>query len=170
MSLWMVIDVESLGLHGEPFAVGWVVVDGGGNVREEGEAWSPPSMACGTEQDRAWVTANVTRHPLATDHKDSDHVCGAFWSRWCYWRSRGAVLAADVAWPCEARFLISCVENDIEHRPAQGPYPLVDIASIRLAKGLDPLATEPRLPHELPAHCALADARQSARLLLEALS
>jgi hypothetical protein len=38
-----------------------------------------------------------------------------------------------------------------------------------LALGRDPLATNERLPDELPAHNPLCDARQSARLLIEAL-
>jgi hypothetical protein len=50
-----------------------------------------------------------------------------------------------------------------------GPYPLVDVASVRLAAGLDPLGAYDRTAGELPVHNPLADARQSARLLLEAL-
>ena len=38
-----------------------------------------------------------------------------------------------------------------------------------LCAGMDPMATYDRLPAELPRHDPLADARQSARLLVEAL-
>jgi hypothetical protein len=79
------------------------------------------------------------------------------------------MLAADCAWPVEARFLAACVDDQPEQRAWEGPYPLIDIASVRLAAGLDPLATVERLPSEMPAHDPLADARQSARLLIEAL-
>lgn len=48
-------------------------------------------------------------------------------------------------------------------------FMVFDVASVRLAAGLDPLASAPRLDGELPAHDPLRDARQSARLLIEAL-
>jgi hypothetical protein len=75
-----------------------------------------------------------------------------------------------VPWPVEAHFLSECVADRPQEREWQGPYPLLDVASVRLAAGLDPLATVDRLPSELPAHDPLADSRQSARLLVEALT
>jgi hypothetical protein len=39
-----------------------------------------------------------------------------------------------------------------------------------LSAGMNPLATYDRTPSELPRHNPLADARQSARLLSEALA
>ena len=47
--------------------------------------------------------------------------------------------------------------------------PLYDLASVLLARGEDPLRRSARLTEELPAHHPLHDARQSARLFLDAL-
>ena len=93
----------------------------------------------------------------------------AFWRLWLGWKSNSVWLAADVCWPVEANFLRACIEDDPIRRTWEGPYPLIDIASVRLAAGFDPLGTEPRRDDEMPARNPLADARQSARLLAEAL-
>ncbi len=97
-------------------------------------------------------------------------VRAAFWRRWICWKEQGAVLAADCAWPVEARFLMACVEDSLLEREWQGPYPLIDIGSVLLAKELDPVATFSRLPDEVPIHNPLKDAIQSARILLTALN
>lgn len=83
-----------------------------------------------------------------------------------HWKSKGAYLAAECAWPVEAKFLMDCVRDDFHLREWEGPYPLIDISSVLLARGIDPLGKQPRLESEEPAHNALNDARQSARLLL----
>jgi hypothetical protein len=181
--LYMVFDCESVGLHGETFAVGWVVVDGGGHEQASGWYSCPPDAAAGSAGGRAWVAANVP--DLGATHASPREVRHEFWGLWRQWAGRGAVLAADVPWPVEARFLAACVDDlrgparafagraaDVPPGPREweGPYPLIDVASVRLAAGLDPLAEVDRRPDELPAHDPLCDARQSARLLVEALA
>lgn len=165
--LWMVFDVESIGLHGEGFAVGFVVVDRDGKEIEQGGHCCDPINASGNRGAREWVAANVPA--FAYDCDGPDQVREKFWAAWQRWKAKGAALAADCCWPVEARFLIQCVHAEPDEREWAGPYPLIDVASVRLAAGLDPLGTEARRPDELPAHDPLADARQSARLLIEAL-
>lgn len=166
---WLVFDVESAGLHGAGFAVGWVALVPSANrlymvFAEEGIAISRTH-----EPLPEWVCENVLPAlPLFT-HNTEDEIRSEFWKVWQRWRDKDAFLAADVAWPVEARFLSGCIADDPRNRALSGPYPLVDIASVRLAVGLDPLGEETRLPTELPKHNPLADARQSARLLVEAL-
>ncbi len=43
--LYMVFDCESIGLHGESFAVGFVVLDADGNRHDCGAYACPPSAA-----------------------------------------------------------------------------------------------------------------------------
>jgi hypothetical protein len=166
--LWMVFDCESIGLHGETFAVGYVV------VRSEGEELESACWSChvdyaeGPSEGYIWVGENVP--DLDCTHDGPVDLRSAFWAVWLAWKDRGAVLCADCSWPVEARFLAACVDDDSSARQWEGPYPLYDLASLRLAAGKDPLATEDRLPHELPVHNPLADALQSARLLVETLS
>lgn len=175
-SLFMVFDVESVGLHGEGFAAGWVVVNAKGETQGGGLAHCPPENARGSRQNLEWVKANVGlpevngRDPDRGQWLTPREVRDAFWRDWMWWKAKGARLAADVAWPVEARFLAACIDDDLQVREWDGPYPLIDIASVRFAAGLDPLGTESRREDEQPAHHPGGDAKQSARLLCEALS
>lgn len=165
---FMVFDVESIGLHGEGFAVGYVVIERSGKVLEEGLLACRPDAATGSEESRDWVGANIPALPIT--NRGPRGVRAAFWQTWMRWREAGAVLVADCAWPVEARFLIACVDDSAIEREWGGPYPLHDLASVLLAHGADPLAVTERLPGELPAHNPLNDARQSARQLIAALA
>jgi hypothetical protein len=166
--LWMVFDCESIGLHGETFAVGYVVVNRDGKELERACWACYPDEAKGSEDGRCWVKDNVPL--LVRTHTGPKYVRGAFWRSWLGWLDFGTVLCADCAWPVEARFLAACVDDEPSIRTWNGPYPLYDLASLRLAAGFDPLTTEERLLHELPVHNPLADALQSARLLVETLN
>jgi hypothetical protein len=167
----MVFDVESVGLHGEGFAVGYVILDHTGAEAASGLLWTDPLGAQGSAEGQAWVAAHCGPFdcpPFASTRELRDR----FWVIWRMWHNEGGegcVLVADCAWPVEARFLAACVDDDPITREWQGPYPLHDVATLRLAAGLDPLATVERLPNELPQHDPRADARQSARLWLEAM-
>lgn len=164
---WLVFDVESVGLHGEGFAVGGVVLDKQFAQVEEFAFWCPSSAAQGVGSDRAWVEQNVKIEGQPTAQNPAQ-VRAQFWAKWTEWRAKGAWLAADVSWPVEATFLQACLA-DSWSRSGVTIYPLIDVASVRLGKKLDPLATLPREENELPVHNPLCDARQSARLLKEAL-
>lgn len=166
--LFMVFDVESIGLHGEGFAVGWVVVKAGASTAQAGWFCCSPDVASGSNINRRWVAENVPA--MQPTHATPRDVRDAFWNEWKRWKEEGAVLVADCAWPVEARFLAACVDDDFRKREWEGPYPLHDLASVLLALGRDPLATTERQPSEMPPHHPLTDARQSARLLLDALN
>jgi hypothetical protein len=171
--LYMVFDVESVGLHGLAYAFGYVLVDRDGNDLGSGRFSLPPEKAADADEPTdkdglEWVKANAP--PLEVNCPHFHALCEAFWAAWLRNKSRGAVLVADCPWPVEARFLAECVDWALAKRFWEGPYPLIDVASVRLAAGFDPLATVDRLPNELPIHDPLADARQSARLLIEALN
>lgn len=166
----MVIDVESIGLHGEGFAVGWVVIDKDGKHVDQGLIACQKDWASGTWFDHDWVSANVTTNvpdgfPLYGLAQSPKDVRDAFWAQWMRWKAEGAELWADCAWPVEARFLIECVNDDPTVRNWEGPYPLHEIATLALAKGYDPLSEWARDTDELPKHNPLMDARQSARVL-----
>lgn len=167
LGLFMVLDVESVGLHGEGFAVGYVVADSLGFEHVNAVLSCDPAAAKGEQENRDWVAAHVPH--MTHTHATPREVRDAFWAEWLHWKQRGARLVADCAWPVEARFLMQCVDDAPREREWEGPYPLHDLASVFLAHGRDPLATSPRLPRETPAHHPLADARQSARLLIGAL-
>ncbi len=166
-SSFFVFDVESIGLHGDGFAVA------GGVYLENGAAqWEfcfccPPEKADGFEMDRDWVNRNVP--VMEITHRDTFGLRMAFWHEWNRAKVRGARMAAECLWPVEARFLRDCITDDAQ-RLDDAPYPVHEIASIMFAAGMDPLASYDRTPSEMPRHNPLADARQSARLLAEALA
>lgn len=162
----MVFDVESIGLHGDGYAVGYVVIQDGKEV-ESGMFACPASKANGADSDRLWVYENIPQ--IAPDSPDPLAVRENFWCRWMEWKAKGALLAADCAWPVEARFLAACVDASPDERRFSGPYPLVEISSVMMAVGQDPMKTHARRESEMPVHNPVADARQSARLLLEAI-
>lgn len=166
-NLFMVFDVESIGLHGDGFAVAWVVVTRDGETLSEGCLSCSPDKCSGTDESREWVTANVPA--LVETSPTVLHLRNDFWYQWRRWADAGAVLVTDCAWPVEANFLSACIRQNHAEREWKGPYPLHDLASIMLALGKDATAAKDRLPNELPAHHPLMDARQSARQLIEAL-
>lgn len=165
---FMVFDVESIGLHGEGFAVGWVVVNELGYESESGLMACDPYSARGTANNHSWVTQNIALTSKDVECHSPGVVRQEFWQVYERWKAKVVPLSlwADCAWPVEARFLIACIEDAHLERQWNGPYPLHDIATLALACGADPLGTFDRLANELPAHNPLNDARQSARLLI----
>lgn len=168
MKTYFVFDVESIGLHGEPFAVGYVVVNNEGKELAAKSYAVFPHQACGEESDRQWVEENIPSIPIS--HSSLGEMLAAFWVDWMEWKPKGSLMCADCAWPVEAKFLAMCVGLNWPQHKWNGPYPLIDIASVVLAKGGDPLADFGRQDNELPKHDPLADARQSARVLIEHLN
>ena len=169
---FMVVDVESMGLHGVAFAVGWAVLDTAtGALVERRRHHCDPKRLPATYESWRWVIEHCAwaSDPAEGTCSNAQELRDRFWVSWKHWRAQGAMLAADCPWPVEANFLSACVADQAVQREWEGPYPLIDVASVRLAARLDPLGTENRLPDELPAHCPEADAAQSARLLWEAL-
>lgn len=167
VSSFFVFDVESIGLHGEGFAVAGGVYLANGAAQWEFHLACPPCKAEGLLNDREWVNKNVPF--MDVTHRDTFGVRMSFWEKWVKAKSEGAEMAAECLWPVEARFLHDCITDDAQ-RLADAPYPFHEIASVMFAAGMNPLATYDRTPSEMPPHNPLADARQSARLLSEALS
>lgn len=165
--LFMVIDVESVGLHGEGFAVGFVVVRLDGTEVACGRFACDPAEAQGEDQGREWIAEHLP--PFALNCHGPREVRDSFWAQWEFWKHDGAVLVADCAWPVEARFLAACVDDAPASRGWIGPYPLYELASLLLVVGADPTQAFGRGPGEEPKHDPLADARQSGRLWVDTL-
>lgn len=167
---FFVFDVESIGLHGDAFAVaGGLYVPTYGTLQPEWEFRSaiPRDRAVGDESDRKWVDENVPE--ITETHSYALAMRMDFWTRWLEAKSRGAVMAAECLWPVEGRFVNACINDQPEARKWDGPYPFYEIAAIMLSAGMDPMATYDREESEKPAHEPLADVRQSVRLLSTAL-
>jgi len=166
---FFVFDVESIGLHGEGFAVaGGVYINGA--AQYEFQFCCPESEAAGEDEDREWIKKNVP--VMEITHRYPGGIREAFWTEWEKAKARypGIIMTGECIWPVEAGFVATCVKQCLPERKWLGPYPFHDIASIMLAVGMDPMGEYGREPSELPKHNPIADARQSARLLTLALN
>ncbi len=166
---YLVFDVESIGLHGEAYAVAGIVIDQTGFEHRAFKFSVDPKICAGDMDDHFWVKENVPS--IQFTHESTKEMRDDFWDLWKTAKEDfpGIAMAAECSWPVEAGFLSACVRDDRHERKWEGPYPLHDVASFMQAAGMDPMATYDRLPSEEPKHCPLADSRQSARLLIEAL-
>ncbi len=133
----LVWDVESCGLHGPAYAWGAVLVIDG-RVAETHLEWCPPEVTSRDATALGWANEQVvpqllmaTRTPTVSS---PGQMRGRFWSLWrAAADEHGAQLAADVVWPVESGFLSACVADDPGGRWWAGPYPILDVASLRVA-------------------------------------
>lgn len=170
---FFIFDVESVGLHGEAFAVaGGIWTIDGKNIHEFAFHTDSWNVNEGIPGDREWIAKNVSVNEASKPMASQLDLCEAFWLQWERAKDnyKDIVMAVECGWPVEANILEDCIrgENPVS-RNYSGPYPLHEIATFMLCAGMDPMATYGRQPEELPAHEPLADARLSARLLFESL-
>lgn len=169
MKSFFVFDVESVGMHGEGFAVGGGVYLENGAAQWEFSESCPIESVLGKELDRQWAIKNIPATLVITKHSP-EGVRSMFWKWWLKAKSEGALMATDCGFPVEARFLRDCIYDNYTDRKDDAPYPLIEISSVLFCAGMDPIGTYDREPSEMPKHDPTADARQSARILALALS
>ena len=81
MSYYFAIHAQSVGLYGDPFAIGWNVCDSKGKLYETGYLACPFEAAKGLKSRRDWVSENVIPAlPNSTNAKDPDELCEKIWS------------------------------------------------------------------------------------------
>ncbi len=164
------VDAETDGLYGEPFAIGAVVLD------ETGAEIASFAGAADVEAVRdPWVRENVlpVLGPLP-EFAGRAQLRGAFWDFWMCHREN-ALCVADVGTPVEAFLFRLCVAED-ESRTFQGPFPMHDLATLLLVRGLDPLASRPTLARTWglewtgKQHNPVDDARLTALLFRQSMN
>lgn len=165
---YVVFDVESVGLFGDPFAFAAAAYTHSGNLIEELCVRIDPDLVEGSDSDRDWVRDNVSFFDDAIQVATPQDLQDRFWDFWKKYREHGFLLAADVAWPVEANFLLKETKARNDNR-AFGPYPLIDISAMLYASHINPVGSYARLENELPNHNPMADVRHSARLLFLAI-
>jgi hypothetical protein len=139
------IDVESNGLHGEAFAVGAVLMRADGQVLDEFVARCPIEG----EVDK-WVKANVLKpmKALAQTHDTAIGMRDDFWKWYRAAKDKAEYVMVDNGYPVEARFLLSCQDDNLEERYWDHPFPLLDLSSMLLQVGLKPLSVRHQLVAE----------------------
>jgi hypothetical protein len=126
-------DLETNGLHGEAFAVGAVVMNADGEVIDE---FTGRTKLIGKVDE--WVEKNVL--PVITDipetHSSDKHLRDNFWSWFVKAQENSDYVLVSNGYPVEYRFLIQCQEDDLEKRYWDHPFPILDLTSILVAKGV----------------------------------
>lgn len=130
------IDVESDGLYGSFLTVALVATDIKGNEIERAYYGIKKENMKITEP---WVQENVV--PILGDYENCENETELLQKAWDFWSKyrENAYAVCDVGFPVEARFLAACVGLDSKENTFKAPFPLVDISSLLLAKGIDPL-------------------------------
>lgn len=164
-------DLETNNLHGKPFAIGAVVIDGHGTVHDSFTARCPIQG----EVD-PWVQANVI--PVITDmaqsHGDYEAMREAFWRWYVSAEQASDYVLVSNGYPVEYRFLIDCQEANLEERYWQHPFPILDLASILITVGQEPGAYKNQLRKKVrkaasfKQHHPFDDAKITALIAFEA--
>ena len=78
------VDVESVGLHGNPFAIAYVIFKEGGSIVDKCLEYCPLDLTDSLKTDFEWIKENVLPH-----FKDINYTCDNtkslyenFWSSW----------------------------------------------------------------------------------------
>lgn len=162
---FFVFDVETNGLYGEAFAVGAVVYENGQEIARFS------GIAEANSIDNPWVIENVLPHLGELKNFDSKlEMRNAFWDFWKQHKD-GAFCFADVGSPVESNFFRKCIEDDLGGRQWDGPYPLHEVASVLLTKGIDPDVSRTEFTgYEGTPHNPVYDSIASYKTLIKALS
>lgn len=165
-------DLETNNLHGKPFAIGAVLIDGHGTVHDSFTARCPIEG----ETD-PWVKTNVLPaiQEMAETHGNYEAMREAFWRWYVPAEQASDYVLVSNGYPVEYRFLIDCQEADLEERYWQHPFPVLDLTSILVAKGQDSenyksyVRKKVRKESSFAQHHPFDDAKMAALMAFEAL-
>lgn len=149
------VDAETDGLYGSVWAIGAVVLDGETEI-ERFEGQLDPAYV--TDE---WVTKNIVPVVELKLYEDYIELLNTFWKFWMKWRDE-TVCVADFGAPVEAGLFRACVGFNRQERNWLGPYPMHELGTLLLIRGLDvdinrrELANRPELVRHNPVDDALA--------------
>ena len=128
------IDVESVGLYGNPFAVAYVIYNNDGFIMDKHLEYCPIDTNNCLESDLKWIKENVLPHFKDVNYTcdNVSELCNNFWNRWIDANKRYeiVVMIGDVIYPVETNFISRCIQFDLKNRQFSGPYPFCDISSV----------------------------------------
>lgn len=164
-------DLEANNLHGEPFAIGAVVIDGHGTVHDSFTARCPI-----VGEVDPWVKVNVLPviKDMAQTHGTYEDMREAFWRWYLSAEQASDYVLVSNGYPVEYRFLIDCQDANLEERYWQHPFPILDLASILTVVGQEPSAYKNQLRKKVrkdgsfTQHHPFDDAKLAALIAFEA--
>ena len=130
------LDVETDGLYGGFLSAPLIATDMQGNEIERAYYGIEKSKLNITEP---WVIEHVL--PYMGEYEACENEEELLHKAWTFWMKyqETAYAVAYVGYPVECRFLEACVRMNVSEHAFQAPFPLLDLSSILLAKGYDPL-------------------------------
>lgn len=131
------IDAETDGLYGRFISAAVIITDSKCNELER-HYWGINVNSEDIESN--WVKDNVLP-VMGNDYEQCGNEDELIENVWNLWNKYGqdAYVVADVAFPVEARLFEKCILADREAREYNGPFPLVDVSSLLIARGIEPL-------------------------------
>ncbi len=162
-------DLESNGLHGEAFAIGAVVMDAQGRTLDQ---YTGRTKIVGPTD--AWVEKNVLPaiRDMSLTHGSYKDLRESFWRWYIRAEPEADYVLVSNGYPVEYRFLQKCQEENLEERYWQHPFPILDLFSLLIQAGIEPL-DKTRLQNEImkqsnySRHHPLHDAKITALLAFE---
>ena len=157
------VDAECDGLYGAFLSVAAMVTDENGR---ELDRFYVSVRANESDIQTDWVREHVLPYLANADEivNTEDELLDSFWEFWMKHRE-DAVCIAYVQYPVEARLFSQCVMKAPEERTFLGPYPLYDLSTLLVARGLDPDQNMAELSGmELTEHDAMNDVRMTAKV------
>ena len=158
------VDAETDGLYGGFLTVAMIATD------RDGQDLERTYLGIRKENMKitsSWVEENVLprlgEYEVCEDEKELLERTWEFWLRY----ADTSYAVCDVGYPVEARLFRKCVELNPEANTFLAPFPLLDISSLLLAKGYDPLMSRAEFLGEQAdsrQHNALYDAEVSVRV------
>ena len=152
------LDVETDGLYGSFLTAALIAADREGNEIERAYYGIKRENMHVTDD---WVKENVLpklgEYEVCENEKE---LLQKVWDFWLQYRD-DAYMVCDVGYPVETEFLRRCVELNQAENMWDAPFPLVDLSSLLLAKGYDPLCDRKKFVKEYKeedVHNALYDA------------
>lgn len=151
------VDAETDGLYGGFLTVALIVTDWNANeferayygIRKENMDVKEP-----------WVMENVLPRLGAYEEcMDETELLKKVWAFWLQYEQE-AYVVCDVGYPVEMRLFEKCVLLNEEQNKWKAPFPMLDLSSILLAKGYEPLTDKEILLEDFSGdniHCALYD-------------
>ncbi len=155
-------DVESTSLHGTGFAVGALVSDANGTILEKFELLSLE----GSIKVGDWVKDNVLPNLSDMPTCETDIELRTAFYEFYMKHKETSEIWSDCNFPVETNFLSAIVNDDIEKREWNMPYPLKDVSTL-VSVDIDRCEKYPTI---LRKHNPLDDSITSLYCLMEVIA
>lgn len=157
------VDAETDGLYGTFLSIAAMVTDESGQeVERFYGAFLPPQDKINSK----WVLEHVYPylHNAEKKYTDETALLEDFWQFWMKHREN-CICITDVGHPVESRLFSTCVKMNLVEREWLGPFPMLDLSTLLLAHGIQPLTDRKKLSGlSLKQHDAMNDACMMAKI------